>query len=268
MILLSSPRYVPYFQNRGKLFEAGRVVALELQYGERVSESQPALVESDYPPALLTKETTRFITNLAQTRDQLWLIVDGSPELWWSNRPVEHYLSSLYYPIRTIQTGPLTRLIEFSTIPAPDPFAFRGPALLTDLLYDENLHLAGITLPRGDTFAPGEVVPVSLNWTLDRDVEARYTVALYLRDSAGWQVVQSDLHADERVLPDRWLAAGPAIWDHRGLRLPEGLPSGDYALWVKVYSLEPDGSIRDLPVSGAATLDGVIGVLPVTISVR
>ncbi|MBL8131266.1 MAG: hypothetical protein JNL42_05375 [Anaerolineae bacterium] len=267
VILLSSPRYVPYFQNRGKLLDAGRVIALELQVGERVSESQPALVESDYPPALLTKETSRLVTNLAGTRERLWLVVDGSPDLWWSSRPVEHYLSTLYYPIRVIQTGPLTRLIEFSTVPAPDPFAFRGTALPTDLRFGAAIRLEGVTLPRGYAYAPGDPLAVSLLWMTDAALDLRASVGVYLRDSSGGSVVQNDSMPLNGFSPtDSWLPGAP-YWDHRALRLPADLPAGDYALWVKVYTLGADGVV-DLPVSGSATLDGVIGVLPVTIHVE
>lgn len=268
VILLSSPRYVPYFQNRGKLFDAGRVIALELQVGERVSESQPARVESDYPPALLTKETNRLLTNLAGTRRRLWLVVDGSPDLWWSSRPVERYLSTYYYPLRVIQTGPLTRLIEFSMTPASDPFAFRGAVLPTDLRFGAAIRLEGVTLPRGGVYAPGDALPISLLWTTEAALDVRGSIGVYLRDSSGSAVVQSDSMPLNGFSPtDAWIPGAP-YWDHRALRLPTDLPAGDYALWVKVYTVGEDGGILDLPAAGAATLDGVIGILPVTVHVE
>src|SRR5690606_31845334 len=105
-----------------KLWDAGRVIALPLQPGERPSPEEPARVESDNPDVLLRKETMRLIHSLASTHDRLWLVVDGSPHLWWSVRPVERFLSSHYYPLERHQTGDLTWLVEFSTIDAPDAF--------------------------------------------------------------------------------------------------------------------------------------------------
>lgn len=267
VILLGSPKYVPFFENRGKLFDAGRVIGLELQYGDRVSEAEPAQVESDYPPALLTKETSRLITNLALTRDRLWLLVDGGPDLWWSVRPVERYLSSYYYPVRTISTSPLTHLIEYSTIPAPDPFAFRGAQMSTDLRFGDSIRLQGLTLPAGMSAQPGGVVAVSLYWVSDAPLTSRYTMALYLRDSAGNAVAQSDSQPLDGFAPTDGWTPGVPQWDHRGMRLPADLPPGSYPLWVKVYDFAPDGTVRDLPVTSGDSLDGVIGVLPVTINV-
>ena len=45
------------------------------------------------------------------------------------------------------------------------------------------------------------------------------------------------------------------------------LTPGEYQLWVKVYGFDADFQAQDLPVMGATTLDDVIGVLPVTITI-
>jgi len=266
VILLSSPRNVRYFQNRAVLNDAGRVITLELQPGERPSEAEPALLQSDYAPALLTKETHRLITNLATTRDRLWLLVDGSPDLWWSVRPVERFMSAYYYPIRTIQTGDLTRLIEFDTAIAPDPFGFRGAEIASDLRFGDSLRLTGVTLS-DESAAPGDSIGVTLWWTTDSPLTARYTVALYLRTPDGAPITQNDsapLNGFSQT--DSWLPGVP-MPDHRGLRLPSGLAPGNYPLWVKVYDYGADGAPRDLPVTAGESLDGAIGVLPITISV-
>jgi hypothetical protein len=267
IILLSSPRYLAYFQNRGRLTDAGRVVALELQPGERPSEAEPARVTSDYPPALLSREANRLIANFASTRDRLWLVVDGSPDLWWSVRPVERFMASFHYPIRTIQTGALTRLIEFDTALAPDPFGLRGAAFPARLRFGESIRLTGLSLSQPSA-APGESIGVTLWWTTDRPLTARYTAALYLRYPDGAPIAQHDSPPRWGFAPtDSWTPGAP-IADHRGLRLPADLPPGDYPLWVKLYDLAPDGTPRDLPVTEGESLDETIGVLPIAIRVR
>jgi hypothetical protein len=267
VILLSSPRYLAFFQNRGMLSGSGRLVALELQPGERPSEAEPARTTSDYPPALLSRSANRLITNFASTRDRLWLVVDGSPDLWWSVRPVEQYMASFHYPIRAIQTGALTRLIEFDTAIAPDPFGFRGAAIPTNLRFGSAVHLAGVTVSRFIA-APGESVGITLWWTTEQPLNARYTAALYLRHPDGTPVTQHDSPPRWGFAPtDAWLPGTP-IADHRGLRLPPDLPPGEYPLWIKLYDFTPDGTPRDLPVTEGEALDGVIGVLPITLSVR
>ncbi len=71
IILLSSPRYEPFFANSGKLTGAGRVITLPLQYGEQPSDVQEPLIRSENPAVLLTKETSQLITNLALAHSRL-----------------------------------------------------------------------------------------------------------------------------------------------------------------------------------------------------
>lgn len=268
VLLLSSPRYEPFFLNYGKLHDAARVIVLPPQPGDQPSPAQPPEVESDYPSALLTKDTIPLIHNLAATRDRLWLLVDGGPDLWYSRRPVERFMSAHYYPVREIATGPITRLVEYSTISAPDTFAFRAPERETDLVYGESLHLAGLELPRGTILRAGEYLPVSLYWRTDVPIEGNYTVALFLRDSAGGPVAQRDSQPQGGFAPTSTWPVNVGVWDHHGLHLPADLTTGRYQLWVKVYNFDAGGSLRDLPVVGAETLEGVIGVLPAVIEVQ
>lgn len=268
VILLSSPRYYSFFLNYGKFSDAGRIITLRLQPGERPSPEQPPEVISDNPAALIHPETIPLLTNLAVTNDRLWLVSDGSPDLWWSIRPAERYLGAYYHPVRVITTGDNTRLLEYDTTSAPSPFSFYRSSSQTDLQFGDALRLTGYELSGGNTFSPGETVPVSLEWSLSRAVDADYTVALFLRRPDGFEVTQNDwLPYAGFGRTSEWLP-NVTHWDNRALRLPPDSPPGDYQLWVVVYDFAPDGSRRDQPVSGTNTLDGVIGVLPVRISVR
>jgi hypothetical protein len=268
VILISSPGSPPYqnfFMNYGE--GGGRVIALPLQPGDQPSPEQPPQVVSDNPDALLTRETVQLITNLALTRERLWLLVDGGPDLWWSLRPVEQYMNAHYYPIRTIATGPTTRLIEYSTTVAPDPFAFRSAEHTSDLEFGETIRLIGVDLPDGLTYHASDALPLSLNWLATQPLDSNYTVAVYLRDMNGAPIGQYDSQPNGGFSPTSgWIVNAP-IWDNRAFRLPNDLPAGEYQLWVKVYQFAPDGTPQDLTVTGSNTLDGVIGVLPVTITV-
>ena len=265
VILLSSPRYEPFFANAAKLISAGRVIALPLQPGEQSSPEQEPLVRSDDPDVLLTKETIQLIFNLAATRDRLWLLVDGSPDLAWSVRPVERFMSSHYYAIRTIQTGELTRLIEYSTISAPDQFAYREPEHLTDLTFGEHIRLVGVDLPAGSNYQAGDVLALSLYWKTDAPLDANYSVGLYLRDANGSPIAQID--AQPAFSPTSGWQIGVPVWDNRALRLPVDLPPGDYQVWIKLYDFDAAGAVRDLPVTAGDYIDDSIGVLPLTIHV-
>jgi hypothetical protein len=266
-ILLSSPRYYGFFANYAKLWDAGRIIALPMQPGERPSPDQMPLIESDFAPALLTNETIRLIHNLAETRDRIWLITDGNPTLSWSVRPVERFLSAYYYPLRRFSTGNLTWLIEYSSLDAPDPFAFRAPERRTDLVFGDTLHLSGVEFPAGMRYHPGDALAVSLHWISDDSIEADYTIALYVRDSAGSPVVQVDSKPAGGFAPTSAWTPGVPVWDNRAVRLPDDLAPATYQLWVKVYELLPDLTPRDLPVTAGVAIDGTIGILPYTIEV-
>ncbi|MFN8528174.1 MAG: hypothetical protein U0670_06155 [Anaerolineae bacterium] len=267
IVLLSNPRYEDFFHNYGKWGDDARLITLPLQPGERPSPEQPALVESDNPAALLNSYTIPFLHNLAVTHDRLWVLVDGSPDIPWSVRPVERYFSAFYYPVRAVQVGDFVRLVEYATTPAPDPFGYVGAQTTTDLRFGPSIRLAGFTLPIGSSFHAGDALPISLYWVTESPLDVRYTAAVYLRDADGAPIAQHDYPPGGGFAEtDAWLPNVP-VWDHRALRLPADLAPGSYQLWLKVYSFAPDGTVIDLPVSGTSVLDNAIGVLPVTITV-
>ncbi len=271
VVMLSSPRYLSFFMNAAKLNGAGRVITLPLQPGEQSSAEQEPLVRSDNPMILLTKETIQLIYNLAATRDRLWLLVDGGPDLPWSVRPVERFMDAHYYPVydpnRTLETSPLTRLIEYSTTSAPDQFAYREPEHLTELAFADQMRLVGFDLPKGADYAPGDALPISTYWVADTPISANYTIGLYLRVADGFPVTQADAQPGGGFYPTSGWQVGVPVWDNRAVRLPDDLAAGTYQLWVKVYDFADDGSVRDLAVSAGEKADDSIGVLPVTIRV-
>jgi hypothetical protein len=264
IVLLSSPRYEPFFANSGKLNSAGRVIALPLQPGEQSSPAQEPQVRSDNPMVLLTKETTQLLYNLAATHERLWLLVDGGPDLWWSVRPVERFMSSHYYPIRTIQTGAVTRLIEYSTISAPDILAYREPEHLTDLRFGEHIRLVGFDLPVGAEVQPNGELALSLYWKTSALLAANYTIGLYVRDMNGAPIAQVDGLPGGGFFPTNTWQIGVPVWDNRALRLPPG----EYQLWIKVYDFDAAGAVQDLPVTAGDRIDESIGLLPLVIHVK
>ncbi len=268
IVLLSSPRYEPFFINSGKLYGAGRIVTLPLEPGETPSPEAQPLIRSQDPMALLTKETIQIIYNLAGQHDRLWLLVNGGPDLPWDVRPVERFMDSHYYPIQTLQTGPLTRLIEYSTISAPNQFAYRAPDNLTDLTFDGHLHLAGYEMPSGTDYQPGDVVALSTYWQTDTLLSDNDTIGLYLRDASGAPVAQVDGQPGGGFYPTSGWQIGVPVWDNRAIRLPADLPAGTYQLWIKVYNFDASGTVHDLPLTAGQKVADDIGLLPITINIR
>jgi hypothetical protein len=268
VVLLSSPRYEPFFMASGKLFNAGRVVSLPMQPGEQPSPEQEPLIRSDNPAVLLTTDTIQLIYNLAATRDHLWLLADGGPDLPWSVRPVERFMAAHYYPIGSpFETGPITRLIEYSTINAPDMFAYREPDHPTTLTFDEHIRLIGFDLPQGTEYRGGDVLALTTAWKTDEALSENATIGLYLRNANGNAIAQVDAQPGAGFYPTNQWQAGVPMWDNRAIRLPNDLPAGTYQLWVKLYDFNADGSVHDLVITSGDKMDDSIGILPIQIQV-
>jgi hypothetical protein len=267
LVLLGGPDFSWFFLNYDKRSAGGRVVALPFQPGEQPSPEQAPEVVSDNPDDLIAFETRPLLIQLALNHERLWLLAQGGPDLWYSRRPVERYLSAHYYPVQTQATGPITRLLEFDTTRAPAPFAFFNADLPTELVFGEAVQLEGLHLPAGAAVRAGDVLPVSLAWSAVAPLTPNYSAALFLRGMDGAPVAQSDAQPGGGFVPTSQWIPGQTVWDHRGLRVPPETPPGDYQLWVKVYDFTPAGTPRDAQVTAGQALEGVIGVLPVTIRV-
>lgn len=267
VVLLSDLAYERYFTN-SEPSNGPRIVSLPFQPGEQPSPEQLPQVVSDNPDVLIHPSSGPLIYALAETRERLFVLSSSGPFLPWSVRPVERFMAARYYPLREFETGPQVRLIEYDTTPAPDPYALLGPQYLTDLVYGDAVHLIGYELPRGTNYAPGAALPISLYWQIDSALDASYKAAWFVRDVNGGPVAQGwDVEPGAGFLPTHTWRPGVPVWDNRALRLPPNIPPGDYRLWIVLYATMDDGTVANLPVTGAETLDGYIGVLPTMIEV-
>jgi hypothetical protein len=271
VVLLNTNKYERFFLNQNRL--DARVITLPLQPGEQPSEAQPSQLVSDNPDVLLTDITAPLIYRLAEDRDRLWLLMETGPFLAWSTRPLERFMNMHYYPIHELQTAPpdpTLRLIEYSTAAAPNPYAFRGPENLTDLVYGDRIRLVGYNLPSGNTYVPGDILPLSLYWQTSAPLDTNYTIAWFLADADTGTIAAQGMDtqpASGFVPTSTWRPSIP-VWDNRALRLPVNLSHGTFRLWISVYEILTDGTIRELPVTaGEAVEGGKIGVLPTVITV-
>ncbi len=268
VVLLSNREYERFFLQYGKLHHA-RVITLPPQVGDRPSEEQPAQVTSDDPDLLLSMFTMPFIQSLAQTRERIFVLENRGPAFTWAVRPIERFMAEHYYPIRVIETGPAVRLIEYSTVSAPDPYGFRFPDTLVDVLYGGALRLVGYSLPNGTTYAPGDALPISFYWQAEQRLRQDYRVAWFLRTADGSAVAQGmDSRPDGDFADTSTWAVGVPSWDNRALRLPAELPAGKYQMWVKVYGFDASGQPQDAAATGANAEQSVLGVLPSVIEVK
>jgi hypothetical protein len=106
---------------------------------------------------------------------------------------------------------------------------------------------------------PGETIPALLWWSASDTPPADYTVSVFLLDAAGTLRAQHDGFPAGGERPTSAWAAGEIVFDAHSIRLPAGLPPGDYTVGVKLYTWW-DGAI--LPTADGAEY-ATVGTLTV-----
>lgn len=262
-ILLLNNRTYNYFFLNHRDFNEARVVTL----------SEHPL----NPVELRQQPTVPLVNALARYRERLLLLMEIGPFAPWAIRPFERVMAVDYYLIREIQTDPpdpFVRLLEYSTIHAPEPSA--PPEIETAYRFGDQIVLIGATLPAGTQYHPGNVLPVSLYWTADGPANHDYTVAMFLATG------ESELFVDGKTVQgydsepiagfahtSDWIIDIPVpILDNRAITLPASTPPGEYELWIRLYRIDEQGQIDILPVTGDLTHSNTNAVLPVTIKIH
>jgi hypothetical protein len=270
--ILADTIYMHFFMNRHRT-AAPRILTLPFLPRERTSDKDPQQVVRANPAEMLMGDkfylTPNVLEHLAMTQSHVWFVAPNGPFTPWAIRPVERYLSLYHYLLRAVDTpDPNVRLLDYSLIPAPDPFGFGGPEHATDLIYEDTIHLMGYTLPQGTTYAPGDVVALSLYWQTDEKIEEDAVIAWFIAptdDSRPPEQGRDTPPYDGFAPLSSWVPNVP-VWDQHALRLPAHLPAGEYVIWVLWYRYA-DGPVR-LSVAGTETREGSIGVLPTRLTIQ
>ncbi|MEO0562010.1 MAG: hypothetical protein AAF125_07850, partial [Chloroflexota bacterium] len=265
-LLVAELGHERFFLNYGAI--NNRIISLPEHPGEQPSPDQPPLVSSANPADLIEKPTAQMIdTLIANGQDRIWLLADSSPFVPWSVLPLERYLALYHYPLATVdltgEDGLPVRLLSYYAGTVHQPFDLSGPRTSSDLRFGDDISLVGFTLPDGDTYTSGDVLPISLAWSTDAPLEAEYRIALHLvRPEVGVIASAQDSAPYSGFAPTTSWDPGMLVWDNRAIALPASLEPGEYELWVGVYATEL------LSVTGAATAESdTLGVLPVQITI-
>ena len=278
VLIVNGRAYETYFYNHFSS-RTVRVAILPDPPGERGSFEQIPDVISDDAVDLLAPYVPQVVEALAGQRERLWLLMDSGPFIPWSLRPLERYMSKHFYPLRLVElmpSDPRVRLLEYSTVAAPDSGTPPALELSLPVEFGEGIQLDGLTLPAGTVYVPGDALPVTLHWSARAQVGADIIVGLFLADADGSNVVFVDgvLVQGYDTPPvggfrptSEWVVGQPVL-DNRALRLPDGLPAGSYRLAVRLYTFNAAGEIVTLPVSGETVLSDDIALLPPVIDVE
>ena len=173
-------------------------------------------------------------------------------------RIVQLTLDARAYPVASAWYGDV-RLAQYAVLgPAPDT-----PTATLDARFGDMLRLTGYALSATDVRA-GNALGVTLFWTADAPLAARYKVSVQLLAPDGSLAAQHDAEPVNNLAPTTTWTPGQVVKDTHGLAVPSTALPGTYTLAVAAYPLDAPG--ERLPLNGQARAGDLL--LLVTLSVR
>jgi len=134
------------------------------------------------------------------------------------------------------------------------------PAIALNARFGDAIRLQGYALGR-ESFAPGDVLPVTLFWETEAAVPARYKVTVQLLDGTGRLVAQHDGEPANGLAPTDGWQPGQHVPDRHGILLPGDLQPGRYTLAVALYHIASGerlpATLNGEPVGDLLMLTGV-----------
>jgi len=110
------------------------------------------------------------------------------------------------------------------------------PRVTVRARFGQEILLHGYAVGEG-SFAPGDVVPVTLFWEADAP-PGRYKVFLHLMDDGGNLVAQNDAEPRADLSPTFIWSVGERVTDRHGVYLPPHVLPGTYRLRVGMYRVD------------------------------
>jgi len=163
-------------------------------------------------------------------------------------RVVQATLDSGAYPVASTWYGDV-RLAQYAVLgPAPDT-----PAVTLDARFGEALRLTGYALSATEA-QPGDALGVTLFWTADAPLAARYKVSVQLLAPDGSLAAQHDAEPANNLAPTTTWTPGQVVKDTHGVVMPLTARPGTYTLAVTVYPL--DAPLERLLVSAGGAHRG------------
>lgn len=168
--------------------------------------------------------------------------------LFWGERErdpngiVTGTLASQAFEVRSAWVG----RVRFVVYAVPEQAA-SAPTALLGLRFAANsdasgpasgdaLVLEGYTLDRTESYAPGDVLTLTLFWRADAPLQNRYKVFVHLyANPDAPPPAQHDSEPGGGLAPTTGWTPGATVIDRHGILIPADLPPGEYTLAVGVY---------------------------------
>lgn len=248
VVFIDREQYLPIFMN---YFKTPAVVAA-LPYSPAENYGSGPEVISEDIVERIGFDAYYALTWTAMHHESVWLVASSSPFEAGKIRPVERFLAENYFPVSEIFVSDRARAIRFRMVSVQQV----GTAQTTDYAFDHRLKLEGFNLPLGTTYAPGDVVLVTLVWQPLETLPEDYSVGVHIAAADGFPLAQRDGQPQGTFgAMTRW-QVGEYYFDHHGIPLPVAIPQGDYQIQVVVYRWQ-DGTRLSYGDGDIARLIGI-----------
>jgi mannosyltransferase len=174
-----------------------------------------------------------------------WGDVESDPR-----RLIETWLATHTYKAADRWYGRV-RLATYGVAPQPEE-----PAVSLDARFGERIRLRGYALV-GDSFVPGDILPVTLFWEAQAPIPEPYKVTVQLLDGATQLVAQHDTEPGDGLAPTTIWEPGQMVVDRYGVPLPADLAPARYTLVVGLYHVAT-GERLPVTLGGASLGDHLI----------
>jgi mannosyltransferase len=176
-----------------------------------------------------SQEASSWVESIVRDHTQLFVLFWGDTEA-----DPEHYVEialaqkAFKAAERWVSS---VRLARYGT-----PAELASTVKLEDVRLGQMISLIGYSIAEGPLTA-GEILPVTLVWSVRQTPSERYKVFIHLVDGTGTLLAQTDAEpVGGFYLTSQW-SPGEVVSDNYGVLLPAQLESGTYTLIVGMYDL-------------------------------
>jgi len=173
------------------------------------------------------ESASSFLEPLIDQYERLFVLYWGDAESDPKKR-IESWLAQHAYKAADEWYGDV-RLATYGAAPLPP-----APTVLADVRFGERITLKGFAISDG-SFAPGDVVPVTIFWEAAAAVTESYKVSVQLLDGEGRLVSQMDTVPGDGLTPTTAWEPGSTVVDRCGVLVPREVAAGQYSLLVAMY---------------------------------
>lgn len=184
-----------------------------------------AVYPAPYRPTQM--EARAWVAGIVPEHPRLFVLFWGDTESD-PERRIEPLLARLAYKAGDRWIGQV-RLARYGTGPLPI-----SPAPPLSARLGDAIHLEGYALPK-QTYAAGDVLPVTLFWRASASPATRYKVFVHLLDANGALVAQTDAEPGGGFRPTDGWPVDERIVDRYGVWAPASLAPGHYTLYAGMY---------------------------------